>query len=326
MISLKRHLHLVIGIFFLVSLGTPVRANIDSIDIRILPEAIIYGEYYTLGDIAEMDGFDVETIQKLAKVKVGKAPMPGRSHLISKGQIQNRIIKRFAKHKLKLMMPKKAMVSRASIKITAKELKKIVLNEVKKHYSKYNDAQFHIKTRLRDVFIPKGNASYKITRLGDTLKIGGNSSWMLKLMLNDKEAKKILVRIKVDVYDNVVVAKDKIPRGSKIKDTDLETIKKNISKERKGYTSSPDVVVGEHARRDIYKNEAINPRLVEKPMIVVKGAHMRVVYKTQNLYFTNLAMAMKSGRKGDIIPLRTLKSKKTVYAIITNAKVAQIAL
>jgi flagella basal body P-ring formation protein FlgA len=61
-------------------------------------------------------------------------------------------------------------------------------------------------------------------------------------------------------------------------------------------------------------------------MIVVKGAHMRVVYKTPSLYLSNLAMAMKSGRKGDIIPLRTLNSKKTVYAVITDAKNAEIAL
>lgn len=315
-----------IGIFFLVGFGAPVKASIETIEIRILPEAIIYGDYYTLGDIAEMDGFDVETIQKLAKVKVGKAPTPGRSHLISRGQIRNRIQKRFAKHKLNLIMPKRAMVSRASIKITAVELQKIILDEVKKHYTEYKDPRFHIKTQLRDVFIPKGKASYTIKRIGDNLKIGGNSSWMLRLMLDGKETKKILVRIKVDVYDNVVVAKDRITKGTKIKESDLETIKKDISRERKGYRSEPDLIIGEHARRDIYRNEALNPHLVEKPMIVVKGSHMRVIYRTQNLYLTNLAMAMKSGRKGDIIPLRTLKSKKTVYAVITDAKVAEIAL
>ncbi|MBT4265198.1 MAG: flagellar basal body P-ring formation protein FlgA [Deltaproteobacteria bacterium] len=324
MIDLKYHLRLFLGIFFLVSLASSVQADIKTIDIRILPEAIAYGDYYTLGDIAELDGFDIETIQKLAKIQVGKAPLPGRSRLISKSQLQNRIKNRFPEHQLKLIMPKRAMVSRAAIKITGKELKTIILAEVRKQYKKHQDISIKIKTKLRDVYIPKGNASYKISRIGDTLKIGGNSSWMLRLMLDEKEAKKILVRLKVDVFNDVVVAKGRIPKGKKIESDDLVSIKKNISKERKGYESSRNIIVGEHARRDIYKNETLNPHLVEKPVIVIKGDYMSIVYNTPNLYLTNMAMAMKSGRKGDVIPLRTLKSKKTIYAVITDAKRAEI--
>lgn len=322
----KHLLRFFLGIFFLIGFGMPVNADINTIDIRILPEAIIYGDYYTLGDIAELDGFDIETIKELAKVQIGKAPLPGRSHLISTSQIKNRIKKRFAKHQLKLSMPKRAMVSRASIKITAKELKNIIMAEVKKQFNQHEDIRIHIKSRLKDVYIPKGNASYKISRIGDTLRVGGNSSWMLRLLLDEKETKKILVRLKVDVYNDVMVAKGMIPKGKKIEQEDLVSIKKNISKERKGYQSNSDIVVGEHARRDIYKNEALDKQLVEKPVIVVKGDHMKIVYKTPHLYLTNLAMALKSGRKGDMIPLRTLKSKKTIYAIITDAKRAEISL
>lgn len=315
-----------IGIFFLLGFALPLQADIDRIDIRVLPEAIVYEDYYTLGDIAELDGFDIETIQKLAKVQVGRAPMPGRSFLITRGQIQNRIQNRFPKHHLKLIMPSRPMVSRASIKISGQELQEIVLNEVKKHYTHYQDVRFQIKSTLRDVFIPKGDASYSISRIGDTMKVGGYSSWMLKLMLDGKEAKKILVRIKVNVFDDVVVAKDRIRKGSKITESDVTTIKKNISKKRRGFESDPEIIVGKHARRDIFRNETIEPKLFEKPMIVAKGDHMKIVYRTPNLYLTNLAMALKSGRKGDIIPLRTLKSKKTIYAVIMDAKVAEIAL
>ncbi|NQU62821.1 MAG: flagellar basal body P-ring formation protein FlgA, partial [SAR324 cluster bacterium] len=198
--------------------------------------------------------------------------------------------------------------------------------EVKKQYKSQKDIRINIKTSLKDVYIPKGNASYTISRIGDTMQIGGNSSWMLKLLLDKKETKKILVRLRVDVFNDVVVAKAEIPRGKKIEPEDLISIKKNISKEREGYKSDADIVVGEYARRAIHKNEALDPNLVEQPVIVVKGDHMSIVYKTANLYLTNLAMALKSGKKGDIIPLRTLKSKKTIYATITDAKRAEITL
>lgn len=325
---LSRHFfRLLIGTIFLVTgVSSTFAIDIDTIEIRVLPESVVYGEYYVLGDIAEMDGFDVELIQKLAKAQIGKSPLPGKSYLLTRGQIENRLRNKAPDHKIKLVMPERPMISRAAIKITKEQLKDVVLAEVKKDFEGYDDINIIVTTKLRDVFIPKGNVSYQVSRVGKSLKIGGYSSWMFTLMLDEKPIKKIVVRIKAQVFDKVVVAKGQIPKGTKIDETDLVTMKKNISQERLGYESTPDLVVGEFARRDIFVNETLNPNLVEQPVIITKGARVKIVYKTSSVYFSNIAIAMKSGRKGDLIPLRTLKSKKTIYAVIKDSKNAEIPL
>lgn len=315
-----------LGIFFLLFFSPETYASLDTIEIRILPESIAYGEYYVLGDIAELDGFDVETIQNLAKTKMGKSPLPGHSHIMSRHQIQNRLKRENSKLKLKLIMPSRPIISRASLKVTKNQLEKIILSEIQSQFKEFQDIKITVRTRLKDIYIPKGEASYKIKRLGKNVKIGGYSSWMLSLLLDQKEVKKILIRVKVSIFDEVIVAKGKITKGEQIKEEDVVKVKKDISKERKGFKSSQKLIIGEYARRDIYKNESLKTNLVEKPLLIKKGSHIKIIYQSASLYLTNIAVAMKSGKKGEVIPCRTLKSKKTVYAIVTDAKNAMILL
>ncbi len=303
-----------------------VMADIHTIEIRVLPESIVYGEYYLLGDIAELDGFDVESIQKLAKLKIGKSPQPGHSHIISHGQVKRRIKNHFSKKKFQIFLPSRPMVSRASLKINKKQLENIALKEINNYYSDYEDVRVTIKTRLKDIFIPKGTASYEMKRIGESKHIGGYSSWNLSLKLNQKEVKKILIRAKVEVYDQISVASSEIRKGNRIAQSDLGSIKKDISRERKGYQSKPSLIVGQYARRDIYKNESINSKLIEHPVIVKKGSPIKLIYKTTGLSLSNIVKAMKSGRKGDTIPVRTINGKKVIYAVIIDSKNVEVAL
>ncbi len=322
----KNSLVFILGTFFLVVLSIQARADIDQIEIRVLPESIVYGEFFDLGDIAELDGFDVDTIRKLAKVRIGKSPLPGRSHLLQRNQIQTRLKKYSSKNRLKIILPPRSIVSRASLKIGHNQLKQIILKEIRTHFKKYKEIKITIKTKLIDVFIPKGEASYKMVRIGETANIGGYSSWMLSLILDKKEAKRLLIRAKVDVFGDVVIARGKITKGKLIGTSDLVTIRRNISRERTGYQSNPDLIAGKHARRDIQQNETLRQNLTGKPIIIQKGNPVRVILKTKNLHFTNIARAMKPGREGDMIPVRNIKSKKIIYAVIVDSKNVRVAL
>ena len=135
-----------------------------------------------------------------------------------------------------------------------------------------------------------------------------------------------MVRAKVDVIDEVVVAKDRIPRGEKIAQKDLVKKMRNISQEKTGFSPSNDLVVGQQAKRDINQNEAMKANLVEEPVIVAKGAPIKIFYRSKNIYLTNLGVAMKSAKRGDLIPIRILANRKTIYAIVRDEKMAEVAL
>lgn len=302
------------------------RADINSIEIRVIPESVVYDDYYSLGDIAELDGFDVDTIQKLAKIKIGKSPIPGRSLYVSHGKIRRNLNAFESTRELKLILPSRPVVSRASIKITEKQLHNLAQKEILATLKEYEEVKVTVTTRFKELYLPKGSVSYKMNRVGDPYKIGGYSSWSLTLFIDKKEVKKLFVRAKTEVFDEVLVAKEKITKGKKITKSDLKPIKKNISKERVGYQSEPDLVVGKQAKRDIFKNEALEKRLVERPVVIKKGAPVRLVYKTKNLLLTNLVKALKEGKRGDVIPVRPLTGERTIYATVIDANRVEVAL
>ncbi len=314
------------GILFLFFLPNITHADIDTIEIRILPESIVYGEYYTLGDIAEFDGFDVESIQQLARLKIGKSPLPGHSHILSHGQVKRKVNKSVSDRKINVALPPRPIISRASIKITKKQLEEIALKEIKQHYQDYEEVKIHIKTRLKDIYMPKGNATYEMKRIGETIQVGGYSTWALSLKLNGEEVKKIFIQTKIEVFDDVMMAKERIPKGKQIQKVDLVSIKKNVSREKVGFKSQSDLMVGQVARRDIYKNESIKKQLIGQPIIVKKGTPVRLIFKSKNLTLTNLVKALKSGKKGEVIPVRPIKGKRTIYATILDEKNVEVAL
>ncbi len=311
---------------FLMLITARATAGINDIEIRVLPESIVYDEYYTLGDIAELDGFDIETIQKLARLQVGKSPLPGHSLLVSHGMIRRKINNFGSKREFKLNLPSKPMVSRASIKVTKEQLYELADKEIRSQYEGYDQVKITVKTKLKDIYLPKGKISYEMKRIGNKVRIGGYSTWSLSLLTNREEIKKVYVRAKVEVFDEVFVAKGKIRKGEKIAKADLTTITKNISGERVGYAAESDILVGKQAKRDILENESLKKNLVEKPVLIKKGAPIKLIYKTKNLFLTNIVKALKEGKKGDVIPVRPLTGKKTIYAVVIDENSVGVAL
>ena len=161
---------------------------------------------------------------------------------------------------------------------------------------------------------------------GNAFQIGGNSTWTLKLLVDGIEIKKLFVRAKIEVFDEVFVAKSGIGKGDKIEEADLKYIKKNISRERVGYQTESKLIVGQQAKRSIQKNESVRKTLVEQPVLVRKGAPVTLVYKTKNVHFTNIVKALKEGKKGEIIPVRPLTGKRTIYAVVIDENNVRVAL
>jgi len=315
---------ILLGLLFLYV--QPLEAGLKQIEIRILPESIVYDDTYMLGEIAEIDGFDVELIQKLAKTSIGKSPVPGRSVNISKSRILSKLRQNFKKQTFIVEVPYRSMVSRASIKVSSEQLKRVILEEVKKAYTQYKDTKITILSKVQDIYLPKGKISYEVSKIGKSDVIGGTSSWALQLKLDQKKSKKILVRVTAEVIENVLVVKKKIKKGSNITRDDLMRIRKDISRERKSAIFNEDLVIGKQARRDLSAKETIKPNLVRLPIILQKGEAVKLVYENKLMRLTNLAKAMKSGKKGDMIPVRTIKGNKTVYAVIVDARHVEVAL
>ena len=319
----------IILLFSLLLMSLPVLAVSKGkrAEIRINPEAIVNKEQFKLEEIATITGDDPIFVQKLSQSLMGRSPLPGRSLRLSAGIIKSRLARFYKNNRIELIVPPKALVSRAALKIDQKEIKKLVKDEVLKEFQSYLGVEVTIKSAVRDIFIPKGEPSFKIERVSSNNRHnGGYISWNFEIFVDGKRAKQFWVRTKVTIIEVALAAKHFIKRGTKITANDLLEIKKDVSRDTKGSRLHKDDLIGKVARRDIFVNEPLDINLFDSPFVIKEGSYVQLIYKNKNLFLSNSVQAMKSGRLGEIIPVKTMKNKKIIYAEVLNENRVQILL
>ena len=128
-----KNLWLLIGL--LIGFALPVSAvealseeDYDKIQVFLAETAAVSDEEYTLGEIAELQGNDPNLVDRIAGLKVGRSPLPGRNLTVTRSLLLSRL--RFHKVDIdKLVFPNNDTVKvyRAALKVPGKDIEEAVL-------------------------------------------------------------------------------------------------------------------------------------------------------------------------------------------------------
>ncbi|SFC01745.1 flagellar basal body P-ring formation chaperone FlgA [Pragia fontium] len=158
---------------------------------------------------------------------------------------------------------------------------------------------------------PAGN-KMELSRLRYDIRCEDGSGW------------EVAVTVKPDIYLPVLVAKNTIERGEKITAGDIEMKKRNISSSRNGFISNPDEAVGLTVKRRIRPLQPIIPSQLEQPILVNRGQRVIMIASQDGIEARTMGEAMKNGRKGDMIKVKNLSSKKVVTAVVDGMGVVRM--
>jgi flagella basal body P-ring formation protein FlgA len=297
------------------------------IEVRVLPQAEVFGDVFTLGEIAEMDGFDLKALARLAKVEVGASPLPGRTVGVNAAMLRSRIGAADRKARFRLLVPPGARVIRAAQVLSAETIREAVLAQARQHASLEKKAELvqEVSTPLSDVVVPKGEIALDVVLLGKHLVAGGNRAYRVTVRVNGQESWKTTVRVRQSVFQQVVVAKRSIRRHQRIARGDLTLARKNISDNRGDpYLTSFDKVVGRYAKRPVGKTQALHASLLRKPADVPEGGRVTVIYDSGRLVLRAPGVAMVQGRTGQFIPVKNLQSGKIVHGILQEDETVKV--
>jgi flagella basal body P-ring formation protein FlgA len=85
---------------------------------------------------------------------------------------------------------------------------------------------------------------------------------------------------------------------------------------RVGALRRVEAVAGKVARRTLLPGKAILPGALREAYQVERGKQVRLVYRSDALMITGLAMALASGSTGDVIQVRNVDSGLTVAGVV----------
>src|SRR5574341_862188 len=176
-----------------------------AIAVRVLPRPEVAGETFTLGDVAEFDGFDVPAIADLAKLPLGRSPQPGRSLPLSETSLRSKLAGHPRAGDVRIEVPKGAVLLRASQAAASADIERRVMEFARKESQlPEEDLKQEVLASVPDVHLPLGKLEWEIALLGKHMAPGGDRTYQVLARVDGREAWRGMVRLRQKVYETVV--------------------------------------------------------------------------------------------------------------------------
>lgn len=169
----------------------------------------------------------------------------------------------------------------------------------------------------KSIEVPNGNIKVKSTV---NLKFFMQRTLArIVVSVNDKDIRTFGVPVKLNVYNDVWVAKDFIRRGEAISIGNVSLERKNITDMAQNALSSKVEPMGSLVRKTFTPGDIIDARFVESAPIVSKSSHVSVMFKSSLITITIPCEALDNGKIGDLVRVRSKQYKKDYTGRVTDS-------
>ena len=302
-----------------------VEAADPTVELRLVETAQVDGPDIFLTDIADVISTDRHLAEKLARLAVAKAPMPGQSRQVRAKFVQLRLRQfGFDLDHVKLAGSPATKVTARSMEIEVEEVRRIVSDFIHKA-NLWPSARVAI-TDIQigsDRRIPPGRLSYRIVP-----PKGPKQSGMLRLSVMFEVdgwfRKSVPCAVRLAVMSDVVVARRPIGRYKPITEKDVMLQRLDLTDLPTHVFSGLDEVIGKRAKRKIQANSVLRQDMIETPPLVQRGSMVLIVAETGGLKVTTLGEVKSSGYLGQRVKVVNLDSKKKIFARVVDENTVRV--
>jgi flagella basal body P-ring formation protein FlgA len=283
----------------------------STIGVRILPQAEVFGEAYTLGEIAEFDGTDLAAIRAISGPYL-------EARLRRDGQVPM--------ERIRLIVPHGASVVRAAQLIPGKDIAAAVLAHARQEMAAGGgDYSQELLSTVQDVLLPKGDLAWDVEAVGENLRPGGPRNYRVSANVNGEEAWRSIVRVRQSVYQDVVVTTRPLRRGAALSDENVSVVRRDVQTLNGGpYLHDLQTAIGQRTRRPLGRGELLRADVVSTPAAVQEGGRVTLEYRASGVWLRAVGVAMVDGNVGQFIPVRNVGTGKTVYGVVAPGDVVRV--
>jgi flagella basal body P-ring formation protein FlgA len=314
---------LIAGLFLAVSFGECTSGLANTV-IRVPGSVQVNKAFITLGTIAEIKGEDLQVVELLKAVKLGKAPKPGEMKEIRGDNIETKIHQSGVDPEtVTLYLPEKVAVKTESIEISPQEIESIVKKFILQKVP-WNRTNVAITVSALDtITLPQGAVTYELSvrKKEDFL---GSANIALVFLVDGQAVKKLQVHVTVDVIQEVLVSNRSFKRHDVISQEDVRLEKMNLAKLQTDVITDPGEVIGKRTKRNLDVNTPLRLTFLEMPPLVKRGDMVTIVAETDVLKITTKGVVTESGCKGDMVRVVNVNSRKELFAKVRDARTVEV--
>ena len=208
--------------------------------------------------------------------------------------------------------------SHAAIRATAKSFLDAFVSSQHEGHSEVKLGKLDRRLKLKschaplEAFMPPGGRVMGNTTIG--VRCPDDGGWS------------IYVSARIDVFGPVLVARQPLARGTRIRESDLELVERNLSNLPYGYYTDIGPIVGQLAKRTIASATVVTPTMLQAPKLVKRGDRVSVIAETGALKIRTVGKAMSDGQSGDRVQVRVAGSERIVDGIVVSQGVIKVTL
>lgn len=126
------------------------------------------------------------------------------------------------------------------------------------------------------------------------------------------------VTVKPDISMPVVMANSSLERGHVVTEDDLTLKKYNVTGARSDILWRADDVIGMTVKRRLREMTPITQNMLEAPIMVERGQRVAMIASQNGVTAQTVGLAMKKGRRGEMIKVKNESSGQQVSARVTD--------
>lgn len=172
----------------------------------------------------------------------------------------------------------------------------------------------------------KQEVEFKVPSVYKLTKITPQMVLPMAVMVNGAPKEKFNVRVKVELYKDVVVALKKINKSAVVTAKDIGVAKREVALLPAKYFEDTQELVGKMAKASIYEGSVVFDWMIKLQPSVVKGQKVKIIAESPGLLVEAAGIALEDGQIGDTIKVKRVDSKEKIEAEITDSNEVEVKL
>ena len=287
--------------------------------LNLLESVSISSEKIYLADLVDLSDLNEELVQRLERVVVGSAPLPGRSRRVSRSLIVTRLKKENLEDKLTLSGEGGVEVVREYNSISGSMIAELLKQFAYDNFiSEVKEIRIEVLNRPNDIIIPSFSTSISFEMPKGVIKQGRSIIYVI-VSSESGYTKRIPITVNVRTFEDVLISRHQLNRNSDLKAEDVkvelrETTKAGSNK----YVTSIEDVKSMSLVRGVSMNRILRFDMFRIPPMITRGSQLDLMIITKNIVIRTKALAREEGQLNDIIEVQPLPTGNRVRAKIID--------
>jgi len=297
------------------------------VTVAVNAEATVSGPFITLGELAAITGDDQDRIRALGVLKLGNAPPPGQKMVLTRDMLGTRLASAGADYNgITWAVPATFVVTTAAQTISGEKLLALATEAVQSQLGGNGDTEVTAAPigAAPDVLAPLGRLDMKAEVPGG-IRYNAPTVAAVLISSDGRPFTTVNIRFNVRAYEQLVVAARNIAVHEDITADNVRVERREVGR-ISGYITDLDKVIGLRARRPMTAGTPLSEALLDKPVVVKRGATVTILVQIGEMVVSAGGVAMQAGREGELIRVQNATSKRIVTARIVDKNTVQVKI